>query len=421
MDKRQTLSILFYLRRDKKKSEKEIPIYMRITVNGKRAEMAIQRFINPEYWNNVAGIPRGSRNEIKQLNEYLSLQRSKAYQAQKSLIEDGKPVTAVGIRNIVQGISGNQHTLLETFTYHNKLMMEEVGITFSPTTLTRYETTKDHIKTFLKLQYKTDDIFLTQLNHEFATNLEHYFKTVKSCNHNTTSKYIKNLKKVINLALKIDWLGKDPFKNYSATIKPVKREYLTSEELKKIEDKQIDIPRLAQIRDIFIFSCFTGLAYVDVLHLTKDNIVTGIDGEKWIFTKREKTSTKSNIPLLPKALEIIDKYKNDPLCNNMNSLLPVISNQKINAYLKEIAVIAEIKKTLTFHLARHTFATTVTLTNGVPIESVSEMLGHKSLRTTQIYAKVLDKKVSEDMLALKAKLTTKNTPLRKKNYEKRKH
>ncbi len=162
------------------------------------------------------------------------------------------------------------------------------------------------------------------------------------------------------------------------------------------------------MRDIFVFSCYTGLAYVDVLNLTKENLVTGIDGEKWIFTKREKTSTKSNIPLLPKALKIIEKYKDDPVCIYSNKLLPILSNQKMNAYLKEIATLAGINKTLTFHLARHTFATTVTLTNGVPIESVSEMLGHKSIRTTQIYAKVIDKKVSEDMSTLKKKLSKKN-------------
>ena len=397
MNERQTLSILFYLRRDKSKSKTKVPIYLRITINGKRAEMAIHRFIDPNYWNNESGVPRGTRNDIKQLNEYLALMRSKVYQAQRSLIEDGKTVTPVAIRNIVQGISESQHTLLEVFTYHNKMMKEQVPAEYSSTTLTRYETTKKHIEDFIKFKYKTDNLYLTQLNHEFVTNLEHYFKTIKSCNHNTTIKYIKNLKKIVNLSIKNDWLGKDPFANYTGRIKLVNREYLTSDELEKIEDKKIGIPRLAQVRDIFIFSCYTGLAYVDVYNLSCDNIVRGIDGERWIFTQREKTGSKSNIPLLPKALKIIEKYKDDPECISNNKLLPVLSNQKMNAYLKEIATLSEINKILTFHLARHTFATTVTLTNGVPIESVSEMLGHKSIRTTQIYAKVIDKKVSHDM------------------------
>jgi site-specific recombinase XerD len=234
--------------------------------------------------------------------------------------------------------------------------------------------------------------------------LEHYLKTVRNCNHNTTIKYIKNLKKIVNLAIKNDWLSKNPFIRFEGKIKAVKREYLTAEELQKIIELRIKIPRLDQIRDVFVFSCYTGLAYIDVANLTQDNIVRGIDGEWWIFTQRIKTENKSNVPLLPMALSIIQKYKIDPESLNKEMLLPVISNQKLNAYLKEIATLAGINKNLTFHLARHTFATTVTLANGVPIESVSEMLGHKSIRTTQIYAKVIEKKVSEDMKILKDKL-----------------
>ncbi|HLN22275.1 MAG TPA: site-specific integrase [Bacteroidales bacterium] len=404
MSDRQTLAILFYLRRDKKKSETEIPIYMRITLNGKRAEMAIHRYIDPEHWNNSAGVPRGTKNEIKNLQEFLNLQRSKVYQAQKDLIDNGKVVTAIAIRNIVQGKTEKQHTLLEVFDYHNKLMEEKVPAEYAPTTLVRFTTTRKHVSDFLQYQYKVDDMFLSQLNHEFVSSLEHYFKTVKACNHNSTIKYIKNLKKVVNLAVKNDWLNRDPFISFKATIKPVNRAFLTADELESIEKKKIEIQRIAQVRDIFVFSCYTGLAYVDAFKLSRDNLVTGIDGEKWILTNRKKTGSKSNVPLLPKALEIIDKYKNDPECIHENKLLPVLSNQKMNAYLKEVATIVGIKKTLTFHLARHTFATTITLTNGVPIESVSEMLGHKSIRTTQIYAKVIDKKVSQDMNELRNKL-----------------
>lgn len=404
MSERQTLSILFYLRRDKQKSDTEVPIYMRITANGKRAEMAIHRHIDPKHWNNKSGVPKGSKNEIKQLNEYLALMRSKVYMAQKTLIEDGKPVTSVSIRNIVQGRSEKQHKLLEVFEYHNKLMEEKIPGEYSPSTLIRFKTTKNHVEDFIKKQYKTDDLFLSQLNHEFVSNLEHYFRTVRGCNNNSTVKYIKNLKKIINLAKKNDWLNRDPFMNYTGTTRPVKRDYLTADELTALENKKILVPRLAQVRDIFVFSCYTGLAYIDVFNLTWDNIVRGIDGERWIFTRREKTSIKSNIPLLPKALEIVEKYKDDPTCHIKHTLLPILSNQKMNAYLKEIAILADINKNLTFHVARHTFATTVTLTNGVPIESVSEMLGHTNIRTTQIYAKVIDKKVSRDMLDLKAKL-----------------
>jgi len=378
---------------------------MRITVNGKRAEMATNRFIAPERWNNEGGYVKGSKSEFKELNEYLDLLRSKVYQSQRDLFEKNKPVAALGLRNLVQGATGTQYTVLEAFRYHNKMMSERIPEDNSPSTLIRYETTYNHVSNFIKYKYSAEDLYLTALNHEFISCFEHYLKTVKSCNHNSAIKYIKNFKKIVKLAMKNDWLSRDPFSNYTARINPVRREFLDIGELQVLETKKIAVPRLDQVRDMFIFSCYTGLAYIDISLLTPDNIRKGIDGNLWIFTERSKTSAKSNVPLLPKAIEIIEKYKDHPENVFKNRLLPVISNQKMNAYLKEIADLAGIKKTLTFHLARHTFATTVTLTQGVPIESVSEMLGHKSIRTTQIYAKVIDKKVGEDMQKLRDKIT----------------
>ena len=183
----------------------------------------------------------------------------------------------------------------------------------------------------------------------------------------------------------------------------MERVFLTEIEVQNIINKDLKNDRLSLVRDIFLFSCFTGLAYIDVKNLTKSHISIGIDGEKWIFTHRQKTESASKIPILPVTQNIIDKYEDHPQSNNQDKLLPILSNQKMNAYLKEIAAICKIEKELTFHIARHTFATTITLTNGVPIESVSKMLGHKNLRTTQHYAKVLDRKVSDDMMILKEK------------------
>ena len=403
MAERQTLAILFYLRNDKARSVTEVPIYLRITVNGKRAEMAIHRYIDPQKWNRSGGFAKGSKQEFKNLNEFLDLQRSKVYKAQRELIEENKAVTAVALRNRVQGNTDDQKTLVDVFEYHNHLMAEKSPSEFSPATLKRYETTLGHVKGFIRNKYKSDNVLLTQLNHEFITEFDHYFRTVRSCNHNTSIKYIKNLKKVVNLAVKNDWLRKDPFDKFSIKLKPVKRDFLTEEELQRIEKLDIKIPRLDQVRDIFVFSCYTGYAYTDVVKLTKNNLRTGIEGNLWIYTDREKTSTKSNVPLLPKALEIIEKYKAHLETEIKGSLLPVISNQKLNAYLKEVGDKAEINKNLTFHLARHTFATLM-LTNGVSIETVSEMLGHKDIRTTQIYAKVIEKKVSEEMKLIKDKL-----------------
>ncbi len=203
------------------------------------------------------------------------------------------------------------------------------------------------------------------------------------------------------------WLIKDPFVNYKSKVKEVVREYLSEIEIEQLINKEFKSERLELVRDIFVFSCFTGLAYVDVKQLTLDNISIGIDGDKWIFKNRQKTDTTSKIPLLPTAQEIINKYSEHPVCKNEKRLLPILSNQKMNAYLKEIADVCEINKDLTFHIARHTFATTVTLSNGVPIETVSKMLGHTNLKTTQHYAKILDKKISEDMMILKSKFTSK--------------
>jgi site-specific recombinase XerD len=403
MAERETLKILFYPKSTATKKEKEVPIYMRITVNQERSEMAVQRYIDPDKWNNTGGYAKGTKQDIRELNEYLDLMRGKVYKAQKELKDDNKTVTAAALRNRVQGKADDQKTLMEIFEYHNKLMAEKVPTEYSPTTLVRYKTTMKHVQDYLKYKYKTSDIFLTQLDHRFISEFDHYFRTVCETNHNTSIKYIKNLKKVVNLAVKNDWLRKDPFSRFSVKLRPVQRDFITEEELFRIEDLVIKMPRLDLVRDVFVFSCYTGYAYVDVSKLTKDNIRIGIDGGFWVYANREKTSTKSNVPLLPKAVELIEKYKDHPAANERGTLFPVLSNQKMNSYLKEIADKAEINKNLTFHLARHTFATLM-LTKGVSIETVAEMLGHMDIRTTQIYAKVIETKVSEEMKALKERL-----------------
>lgn len=215
--------------------------------------------------------------------------------------------------------------------------------------------------------------------------------------------YLSNFKKIVHICIKNGWLSRDPFLGFKLAKREIERPFLVEEEINRIIDKEFLMPRLRQVRDIFIFCCYTGLAYADVEKLTREEVTIGIDGERWIWTSRQKTDSATRVPLLPPALEILDRYKDDPQCVNKRRLLPVLSNQKMNNYLKEIADACEITKKMTFHTARHTFATTVTLTNGVPIETVSKMLGHKNLKTTQHYAKILDKKVSEDMSKLKAK------------------
>ncbi len=410
MIKNKSLSMLFYLRKDKPNKDGEVPIYIRITVDGKRAAASVNRYIAEERWNATAGKAKGKSEDIQRLNRHLDIVKSGILAHHGDLLERGKAITADTLKNAFLGNDSHKYTLLEVFEQHNVEMKQKEGIEFAKATVTRYDTTIMHIKDFLKKVYKVKDIRLSELNYKFITDLEHYFKTKDDgqCNHNTTQKYIRNLRKIVNIAVANEWLDRDPFMKYKAKLEESKRTYLDREELAAIEGKQFSIARLAEVSDIFIFCCYTGLAYVDVASLTKDNIKLGMDGKKWIFTRRQKTDSPTDIPLLPKALTILEKYQSHSDCIYSGSLLPMKSNQKLNAYLKEVAELSEVKKDLTMHMARHTFSTTVTLANGIPMETLSKMLGHKSMRTTQVYGKIVNRKVANDMANLERVLEEKD-------------
>lgn len=261
-----------------------------------------------------------------------------------------------------------------------------------------------HTQRFIQWKYGADDINITKLDYEFIERFAFWFKTVRKCQHNSTIKYLTYFKKIVLLCVKRKWLNHDPFAEFSLARRENIRPYLTETEIATIAKKAFPTDRLRVVRDIFLFSCYTGLAYADVQKLKRSEIIIGIDKQQWIDTTRQKTESATRIPLLPFPLSIIKKYETHPACQAKGTVLPILSNQKMNAYLKEIADTCGINKTLTFHIARHTFATTVTLSNGVPIESVAKMLGHKNLKQTQHYAKVLDFKVGNDMQVLKGKL-----------------
>lgn len=401
-------SLLFYIKRCKADKNGLANIYLRITVNGKRAEFSIRRKVHTEKWNSNAEKAKGYTNEIQELNHYIDIIKNKIYQIHRKLVNENKSITAILLRDIYIGKDENQKMLLKIFQNHNDQVEKLIGKDFASGTAERYRTAKKHVGAYIKLEYKQDDLPVKDVDHKFIIGFEYYLKTERNCGHNTAIKYITNFKKIIRIAYANDWITKDPFFNWKAKLKNVEREFLSEEEIQKMVNKELHTKRLDQVKDIFIFCCFTGLAYADVKKLSEEDIVIGIDGERWIKTKRAKTDTRSNIPILPTAEAIISKYIIHPGVVNSNTVLPVLSNQKMNAYLKEIADLCDINKNLTFHLARHTFATTVTLTNGVPIESVSKMLGHKSLRTTQHYAKILDRKVSDDMKTLREKFNTKS-------------
>ncbi len=400
-----SFSIISYIRTGKVDKLGKVPIYLRITVNGQRAEFSIKRKILPENWSSKKGRVKGSTPKTKALNHYIDELESKVFDIHSKLVTKKKPFTAEMIKNKLLNKEENYRTLLTIYEEHNTEIEQLMGIDYSYGAYRRHIRTRQHLADFINTEYKRDDIFVKEVDLKFITRFEHYLKTRKIGNQNTTTKYITNFKKIMRIAFANNWVNKDPFYHWKAKWKKVERDVLTELELRTMMEKEFDIKRLEQVRDIFVFCCFTGLAYVDVEKLSKHHIVLGMDGDRWIKINRSKTDSRSSIPLLPTAEEILAKYDDFSNDSEDGLLLPVISNQKINAFIKEIALICKIEKNLTFHLARHTFATTVTLANGIPIESVSKMLGHQSLKTTQIYAKVIDQKLKQDMAILKGKFS----------------
>ena len=407
-----TVSVLFYIKRAKANNEGFCPIYVRVTIQSKRVEFSANKYVNPERWSIEGTKVKGGNEEARTINSHLDYLKNQVLEAEKRLFKKDTKVTSEILKKELFGIAETKRMLIPIFQDHNDRIKELVGKEYAPGTLERYKTSLSHTIEFLEWKYKISDIEINKIDYAFVTDYEFFLRSVRNCANNTAVKYIKNFNKIIKLCLANDWMDKNPFANYKSKVKEVERVYLSEDEIQSIINKDFKNERLSLVRDIFLFSCFTGLAYIDVKNLTKSHISIGIDGDKWIFTHRQKTETASKIPILPVTQMIINKYADHPQSVNEDKLLPILSNQKMNAYLKEIAAVCEIEKELTFHIARHTFATTVTLTNGVPIESVSKMLGHKNLRTTQHYAKVLDKKVSEDMKILRDKFSL--TPIQEK-------
>ncbi|HQL70692.1 MAG TPA: site-specific integrase, partial [Bacteroidales bacterium] len=372
MKERNTFSVLFYQRVDKTDKSGMAPIFMRVTVNGCRAEIATNKNFDVNRWKD--GKPTDNKIDAKELLRDLESMKERINRIRRNMIDHDELLDVKKIKEYYTGKSRKSKTVVEVFNWHNALVKELLEKQYSKATYTRYQTTLSHIKEFMMNNYSVNDMRLSELDYDFIASFDHYLKVKRGCNHNSSMKYIKNFRKVINLAVKHGWIDKDPFALFKCNILPVERYFLTSEELKRIEDKEIEIKRMDQVRDIFVFCCYTGLSYCDVNKLTKEHIVLGFDGYKWINQNREKSDSKAQIPLLPKALEILDKYQS--FSGDKVKLLPVISNSNYNVYLKELAAICEIQKNLTSHIARHTFATTVTLSNDVPIETVSKMLAH---------------------------------------------
>jgi len=406
MNTKHTFSILIWQVKYRLKNGKA-PLSVRISVNGERAEIRTNREIPPTLWDAKAQRVKGATEEAKSINAHIETIKGSLRVHESRLIALGKTVTAEILKNEFQGLRPDRHSLCTAFEVHIKRITEKMNAgRKAPATLDKYAYTFDKIKAFLKHQYKVSDLYLDDIKRSFIHDFEHYLFTEEHLQNNTVMKYLRQTKTVLKMAVEMGWLATDPSSGYRLSFEEKDPMRLEMEELNVLVTKEISIARLAEARDCYVFMCYTGFAYEDAFGLGPENIFIGIDGQKWITKDRQKTEQAECVPLLPIPLEIIGRYRNHPHCSSKNKLLPVRSNQRFNGYLKEIAAICGINKELTTHTARHTFATTVTLENDVPIETVSKMLGHRSIKTTQRYAKVTRKKISQNMSALKEKLAS---------------
>ncbi len=406
------MAILLWLRSSKNASNENSAIMVRVTINGYRTEWSLGKQVNPDHWITGAGLLKTSAKESKTVNPYLNQVRGDIQFHYNILVSKFENVTPEMVRDAFLGIveeKAKQKTLLEVFEYHNAKFKEKTTVgKVSIKSWQRLEIAKNKVITFMAQELKCKDKVLVDLKMAFVTEFEHFLTVHQKMQSNTTMKYIKILKQILNYAVALDWIPASPFGQFKCTYKNPDRIVLTQDEIDIIYLKKMPNERLEQVKDVFLFACYTGYAFSDIELLEPNSVVKGIDGEIWIHANRVKTDVRENVMLLDIPLKIIEKYKNNEYCKTKGRLLPVVSNQKYNAYLKEIVTICNINKHLTSHIARHTFATTITLANGISLESVSSMLGHKSIKTTQIYAKVVQSKLSTEMLSLKERMNKQN-------------
>ena len=378
---------------------------MKININGNRVVMNLQRSINPNDWDSARARALGRTNEARIFNEYLETIRVKAHKKFTELLAYTDEVTPQMLRDAILGVkSAKSKQIIDIWQDYVADLFKLIGKEVTRATYQKHSRAMRYFEEFLRKKYQASDVSIKSVNYQMIQQFSIFLKTHKECNHNTTIKFLQNLKTVTRLSIRSGWLLKDPFNGISLTLKEVDRPYLSHEEIERLIAFNSPFDRLNRVRDFFVFSCFTGLAYIDVSKLKRSEIEGNEESGFWIRTRRQKTGGRANIPLLDIPMSIINNYSRLELLRANDPILPILSNQKMNAYLKELADLCGIEKQLSFHVARHTFATTVTMMNGVPIETVSKMLGHKNLQSTQHYARIVDKKVGDDMKLLAAKL-----------------
>jgi len=417
----QTFSIHFWLKKTARKNNGNVPIYVRITVDGIRADLSIKRTIREEHWSHGVGRLNPRTSGARNINEYLEEVRSKLTDCHKQLHSENALITARAIKLRYLGKDKAVNTLKELIGYHRKNGIQKL----EPGTTKNYSATEKYLERFLKESYMVADIKIGSIDYSFLMEFEgflrscHPLRKSQPLSNNGIMKHMERFQKLMNIALKFGWAKHNPFALYQLKFEEYDSDFLEQHEIILLQSLAIKEPGIRLVRDLFIFACYTGLSYIEVKSLKNGDIVKGVDGNDWISVKRKKTGTPVKVPLLDEARNILNRYADHPHPINGHSLLPVFSNQKVNQYLKNIACKAGINKHLTFHVARHTFATTVTLLNDVPLETVSKLLGHTKLSTTQRYARVVEQKISKDMVNLK-KILASNSK-KEYNYQQTSH
>ncbi|WP_421774695.1 site-specific integrase [Gracilimonas sp.] len=393
-------SLSYIIRKNKMRKDGTCPIYARIEVEGDRVEFSTKRKVKPKDWVNKKQKTTGNTDYLEEVNNYLDVIKVKALKAYNQLLLQDELITAKEIRDIVTGKKIEVRKIIEEFEVHNRQVKKLVGTEYAEATYTKYERIKECLEDFIWQEKGQGDVPMREINLAFIQDLESYLKSEFDLSHNTALKYLDGIKKIVLKGFNNGWIDKNPFVNYKRREKKKIPTFLTDEELKAIQEVDLKgINRLQKVKDFFVFSCFTGLSYKDLNNLTYKNLREE-DGEIWINTRRTKTKEPVRLILLPPAMKIYRKYeKQNPKYDDV--VLPVTSNQNCNAYLKEIADLARIKKKLTFHVARHTFATTVTLNKGVPMEVVQILMGHSSRSSTEHYARINSENILNELKRLR--------------------
>ena len=396
--RRTTFGVLFFINKAKLLKSGEAGIYIRISAHGKRTEVNIKRSVDVSAWDQSKEMVKGRDRRSNETNDCIRALKLKTLTIHRDLELKGKFFTSRLIMDMVFNAQDIQKTILTIFRKHNDDCRKLIGIDYVKITITRFDNCCKYIENVILEQYGKEDMNLNELDGELVRNFEIYLKTVRGCAQNTVIRYMKCFKKITNLAIVNEWMYHNPFNGIKFQAKEVIKDVLSKEEIGRLMKKEFECDRLNYVRDVFLFSIFSGLAYVDVYNLRAEHLTTDNNGDIWIRKTREKTDQMCNIPLLSIPKMLIERYKDRPTCVKSDRLLPVASNQKMNSYLKEIAIRCDINKHLTTHTARHTYASVVCLANGVTMENVAKMLGHADIRMTQHYAKVMDSSIKRDMM-----------------------